>query len=301
METFCTGGEQIRANKKKADDMTNNDLTVFSCIKNGIRNGYPFVEAYASWSNYCDKIFVLDGYSDDGTDIILRKLSNLLPNFEFQFAPWPSFSSEGSSIAQFTNLCLSKVKKNSNRLIYVQADEIFEKQTREKLSTFVGGAVEFTQYILFWNSFYKIIRFENTKHSSRSTLWKAIKLFPSVADVTSIGDGLTFRVRDIPINQWDDEVFHYGWNFPVNILQKHINHATLYPDNARYQYRARQASLLLKNGNYSIQDLEDLDPQYKDIARPFNGKHPDCIYHLIGKDFYDPYVGLTLLKNGVMW
>jgi hypothetical protein len=281
--------------------MTHNDITVFSVIKNGIQNGYPFVEAYASWSNYCDKIFVLDGHSDDGTDIVLRELSRILPNFEFQRAPWPPLVPGGSSIAHFTNMCLSTVKKTADRLIYVQADEIFEKQTREKLSNYYGGAVELTQYILFWNSFYKIIRFENNKDTSRSTLWKAIKLFPSIADVTSIGDGLTFQIRDIPINQWNDEVFHYGWNFPVNILQKHASHVNLYSDNPQYQYRALHAGNFLKSRNYSRQDLEDLDPQYHDIARPFKGKHPDCVHHLLGMNFYDPYVGLTLLKNGVKW
>ena len=281
--------------------MAKHDLVVFSVIRNGIQNGYPFVEAYSSWFNYCDQVFVLDGCSSDGTDVVLRHLSQINPRFGYGRAPWPETGVGGSSIAEFTNQCLETVRSKAERLVYIQADEILERETREKLSRWVQGAVEFTKYVLFWNSFYRVIRFENNAERSRATTWRAIKLFPSAASVRSTGDGLSFELDGVPIAQWDDEVLHYGWNFAVNILQKHANLVNLYSDNSIYRRRAILATRMLSANEHSTALLDALDPQYVDLVRPFLGTHPDCVQHLLGQQCYDPYVGLALLRYGVNW
>ena len=125
-------------------------LTVFSVIKNGIQNGYPFVEAYGSWLNYCDRVFVLDGGSTDGTKLILEKLSNINKKFTYDSAIWPKSRINGSSIADFTNICLDIVKPQSDRLFYVQADEILLKSDRDIVSKFTKGALRINKYILFY-------------------------------------------------------------------------------------------------------------------------------------------------------
>ena len=47
-------------------------------IRNGVLNGYPFVEAYASWTRFADRILVVDGESTDGTDRVLADLAGLV-------------------------------------------------------------------------------------------------------------------------------------------------------------------------------------------------------------------------------
>lgn len=277
------------------------DLVVFSVIRNGIQNGYPFVEAYSSWFEYCDQVYVLDGFSTDGTDIVLNHLSQINHKFVYDRAKWPESNIGGSAIAKFTNECLSKVNNKGQRLVYIQADEILERSTREKIFACTHQTVELTRYVLFWNSFFKIIRFENDNSRSRSTIWHAIKLFPSTANIKSVGDGLSFELKDQEIVQWDDEVLHYGWNFPINILQKHANHYNLYSGDARYRKRAVLAAHLLSKNEYSTRLLDALDPEYINLARPFLGNHPDCVQHLLGQHCYDPYVGLNLLRSGVKW
>jgi len=277
------------------------DFVVFSALKNGILNGYPFVEAYGSWLNYCDRIFILDGNSDDGTDVVLRQLSKISPKFIIEKASWPKANEKGSSIAEFTNICLKMVKPMASRLVYIQADEILEKNTRHKFAEWHGGFVELTKYVLFWNSFHRIISFHNNAHRSRSTEWHSIKFLPADSKAVSIGDGLSFEIYDQPCVKWDDEVFHYGWNFPVNILQKHINHMHLYSENSRYKKRGKKAIALLNKENFSRSTLDLLDPEYIKIARPFSGFHPECMQHLIDKPFYDPYLGLSLLQNPNNW
>ena len=276
-------------------------LAVFSIIKNGIQNGYPFVEAFGSWLDYCDHVFVLDGGSTDGTDIVLQQMAELSDKFTFASSPWPARSSGGSAIAEFTNRALDMIKPAADLLMYVQADEIFPRETRQKMRDWKDtNPVEFTRYVLFWNSFYKVIVFdENTR--TRSTAWHAIRLFPSNIEIRSKGDGLSFDIggkATIPI---DDEILHYGWNFPVNILQKHVSHANLYPDNWRYRKRGNFALQMLRNKNFDTRLLNALDPQYEKSCRPFMGRHPLCVQHLLGLSCYDPYVGLALLRCGVKW
>lgn len=277
------------------------DLIVFSAIRNGINNGYPFVEAYGSWLNYCDRIFILDGNSDDGTDVVLRQLAKISPKFIIEKAPWPTANEHGSSIAQFTNQCLDIVRPMANRLVSIQADEILENRTRQKISQWHGGPVELTRYVLFWNSFYRVLCFQQDLIRSRSTDWRSIKFFPATSKAKSIGDGLSFDVLGEPLEHWDDEVLHYGWNFPINILQKHTSHVRLYSNYPVYRKRAKKAASMLYRHNFSRDALDAMDPQYLNIARPFIGRHPDCVHHLIDKTYYDPYLGLSLLRNSVSW
>jgi hypothetical protein len=282
--------------------LANADLVVFSVVKNAIQNGYPFVETYASWLDYCDEIFILDGGSTDGTDIVLRQLTHLSAKFKLATAPWPRASEGGSAIALFTNECLNRVRERGRRLLYIQADEVLQADDRRRLADWRDGAVELTRYILFWNSFYTVLRLERDGAAERSTAWKAIRLFPAGARAISYGDGLSFRLDDdTPVTALDIEVFHYGWNFPVNILQKHVSHAGLYRDHWNYRRRGARSRELLRTNDFSLASLAALDPQYLDAAQPFRGQHPRCMVHLLGQESYDPYVGLSLLRSGVRW
>ena len=281
--------------------MIGNGLTVFSVIKNGIQNGYPFVEAYSSWLNYCDRVFVLDGGSTDGTNLILEKLSKISSKFTYESGVWPKTKVSGSAIADFTNVCLDKVKSKSDRLFYIQADEILTQSDRRIVSEFNKGALQINKYILFWNSFYDVLKFENDSSVGNSTAWEAIRLFPKNANAISFGDGLSFNVTDTQIFESNIEVYHYGWNFPINILQKHVSHANLYSDSFKYRNRAYLAMKLLSKNQISRTDLRMLDPEYIKNSKPFIGPHPECVRHLVGQQYYDPYVGLCLLESGISW
>src|SRR5260221_6997975 len=82
------------------------DLVVFSVIRNGISNGYPFVEAYGNWLGRADRIVIVDGESDDGTREALDRLAALDSSVKIESAPWPSSRTGGSSIAELTNTAL---------------------------------------------------------------------------------------------------------------------------------------------------------------------------------------------------
>jgi len=276
-------------------------LVVFSVLRNAIQNGYPFVETYSSWFDHADEVFVLDGMSTDGTDVVLRQLASLNPKLRYERAPWPTASLAGSAIAEFTNEALSRVRDHAERVLYVQADEIFEVGDRERLAAIENGAARIDRYVLFWNSFYTVLRLERDDARVRSTRWHAIRSFPSTAAATSFWRSTLPSRRGVAVVPADVEVLHYGWNFPVNILQKHVSHGRLYRDDWSYVRRARAAAVMLRERRFDAASLMALDEQYLPAARPFRGTHPLCVRHLVGMESYDPYVGLGLLAAGVRW
>lgn len=280
--------ERSRASPRQAKPT---GLTVFSVIRNGIDNGYPFVEAYGSWLGYCDKVFVLDGESTDGTADVLAELAGVDECFAFDARPWPDTGATGSSIASFTNQALRLASSDSKRLMYVQADEIFTQAQRRLVQEHTGSALEFAGCINFWNSFETVLANEFPM--------RYLRLFDAAPGVHSIGDGFTFDPGPQSVMRTDEVILHYGWCFPVNILRKHISHARLYHDRPAYVLRGKLAAFMLEDRNYDRRLLDALAPHYR--PTPFRGEHPSCMRHLLGRDRYEPSLGLDLLRDGAVW
>lgn len=264
---------------------------MFSIVRNGVRNGYPFIEAYASWFDYCDRIFVLAGDSDDGTIAVLAELAALDSRFSFDAAQWPADSAGGTSIARFTDLARKRAAEGARRLMYVQADEIFTVGQRQLIRSWQHGAAEFAGCINFWNSLETVVEAEFPMTYLRH--------FPADAVVHSIGDGFGFELRDTHVTRFEEQILHYGWCFPVNILEKHVNHGRLYADQRPYALRARLARKMLERRIYDRRLLDSLVPRYRSV--PYQGDHPECVRHLIGLDVYNPHIGLDLLRAGSQW
>jgi glycosyltransferase involved in cell wall biosynthesis len=266
-------------------------LTVFSVIRNGIRNGYPFVEAFGSWFEHCDRIIVVDGESADGTQHVLTELARVDERLEWVSRPWPAGGAGGSSIADITNEGLALARPTADRLMYVQADEIYSPDQRALVRATDEGAVEFGGCVNFWNSLATVVAEEFPLTYVRS--------FPSDARARSTADAYTFEIDAVQVEHVAERILHFGWCFPVNILQKHVSHAALYRDKPAYVERGRLAKLMLDQRVYDRRLLDALLPEY--TPKPFEGVLPECMRHLTGRDVYDPYVGLDLLRSGVRW
>lgn len=268
-----------------------NGLTVFSVIRNGVLNGYPFVEAYGSWAAWADRILVVDGESTDGTDQVLARLRDVVPQLEVVSHPWPAESVRGSAIAELTREAVGLARDGAARLMYVQADEIYTESQRELVSGADEGALEFAGCLNFWNSFDRVLANEFPM--------RYLRLLPPDAPAEPLGDGYSFDVGAAPVTSTPELFLHYGWCFPVNILQKHVNHARLYPESAAYRLRGILARRMLATGSFDADLLDALAPQYRPV--PFVGEHPACVRHLRGLSVYDPSLGLELLAQGARW
>ena len=266
-------------------------LTVVSVIRNGVLNGYPFVEAYGSWARWADRIVVMDGESTDGTDRVLADLARHLPGLELVSRPWPTTSARGSAIADLTREAVELARDGSSRLMYVQADEVYTDGQRELVRDWEEGALEFAGCLNFWNSLDRVLANEFPM--------RYVRLLPPNAAAEPLGDGYTFDVGAAPVTTSPELFLHYGWCFPVNILQKHVNHARLYPESAAYRLRGYLARRMLEGGSLEPRLLDALAPHYRPV--PFDGEHPECVRHLVGRTVYDPYVGLELLAADARW
>jgi hypothetical protein len=266
-------------------------LTVFSIVRNGIANGYPFIEAYGSWLRDADRVVVVDGESDDGTKGALDELAVIAPHVEVHSRPWPQAGTGGVAIAELTNAALALAREGADRLAYVQADEIFTPEQRALASDNRGSALEFAGCVNFWNSFDAVLANEFPL--------RYVRAFPADEAVRSIGDGFSFDLGAIPVERTPEEILHYGWCFPVNILQKHVAHSRIYRGNLAYAARGRLAGLMLEQGRFERRLLDALAPQYRPV--PFRGEHPRSVQHLLSLPAYDPNPGLDLLGSGVEW
>lgn len=274
------------------DRATDADLVVFSVIRNGISNGYPFVEAYGSWLGRAGRLVVLDGESDDGTREALEALAEIDPTVVVESAPWPASSTGGSAIAQLTDEALRRARDGARRLMYVQADEIYTDSQRDLVLRHPpASALRFTGCVNFWNSFDTVVENEFPM--------RYVRAFPADAPTRSIADGFSFDLGDTPIDETSEHFLHYGWCFPVNILRKHVSHSHLYREDAGYRLRGWLAGLMLDQREYNRGLLDALAPQYR--PAPYKGSHPRCMDHVLTLRMYDPNPGLELLRSGVRW
>ena len=264
-------------------------LTVVAILRNGIQNGYPFVESLGSWLSFADRIFVLDGFSDDGTELVLRRMAAQHDHFTVASEPWPVATKGGSAIADFSNRLLDHVQGFGGKLMYVQADEVYTRDQRAAMQDAAADeALEYRGYINFWNGFNRVL--------ANDFPWSFVRLFPNRGEIRSLADGYSFELGNTPVRRIDERILHYGWCFPVNILQKHVSHARIYRDAPAYRLRGWLAAAMLARSDLRLKLLDALEPDYR--AVPFDDEHPACMHHLLAMRQYDPYVGLKLLETG---
>jgi hypothetical protein len=267
------------------------DLVVFTVLRNGITNGYPFIEAFGSWLGHADLVLVVDGESDDRTRDALDQLAAIDDSVRVESAPWPATDSGGVAIAELTNHALELARDLGRRLVYIQADEIYTRAQRERMAAHTAPtALEFATCVNFWNSFDTVLANEFPS--------RYVRMFPASAAAVSVADGYSFEL-DVEIEHLADTFLHYGWCFPVNILYKHVSHGRLYREDPGYRLRSALAELLLEQRRYDRPLLDALAPQYR--PTPFTGTHPECMTHVLTQVVYDPNVGLELLRSGVRW
>ncbi|HEV2317863.1 MAG TPA: glycosyltransferase family A protein [Thermoplasmata archaeon] len=75
----------------------------FSVVRNGIRNGYPFLEAIRSALPVCSRVYVGEGFSDDGTYEALEALQRSDPRIVLCRIRWEAAGGGGAPIRTALN------------------------------------------------------------------------------------------------------------------------------------------------------------------------------------------------------
>ncbi|MCW4024589.1 MAG: hypothetical protein NWF01_06090 [Candidatus Bathyarchaeota archaeon] len=92
-------------------------------VKNGLKQGYPFVEAIASALPICDEFLISDGYSTDGTYEVLKKLPELNKKIILSQDEWPNTGL--MALSTVSNILRWKCK--GKHLFYMQAAEVIHE------------------------------------------------------------------------------------------------------------------------------------------------------------------------------
>ncbi len=241
-------------------------LSGVTIIKNGLRLGYPFVESILSILDICDEMIISEGYSEDGTDIILDEAFGSLPKVKIFHDHWP-VRTGGRAIAEITDRAVARA--SGEWIYYIQADEIVHEDSAPKIKYITrsnteanSAAFSFLHFTDSWN------------HTAENPAYiAALRMFRNGRKIFSHLDGWSFHGEVDPVLDCTKEcqpVFHYGWVFKENVGAKRQNLAQLYSDKESYQ---KEAS--------SPDPAETNPPNYF-------GTHPRVVQPLLSLDRYSP-------------
>jgi len=203
-------------------------ISGLTIIRNALSNGYTICEVLDNLRLISDEIIVCDGFSDDGTFEYLQSV----PDIKLYQDKWDLHSQHGFEFTRIAELGLSRC--SGDCVFYLQADEVMHNEDIMRLPDLIEG----------YNSVslsFKHIRydFKYCLDSSGDRCYnRAIRFFRNNGDVYPYYDAYTFSGDVHPVLNSDMIVYHVGYVFLKNILQKVINHANFfYTADDTYQTR----------------------------------------------------------------
>jgi len=106
-----------------------------SCImlaRNLISQGYPFVEAILSVIPYCEEMIICEGYSDDGTYEVLKKLGKVYEDkIIIKRKKWEGKKDLGEVFAQILNEAIEE--SSGDYILKLDPDHVFSRDTMATL------------------------------------------------------------------------------------------------------------------------------------------------------------------------
>ena len=106
-----------------------------SCVmlaRNLISQGYPFVEAILSVIPYCEEMIICEGYSEDGTYEILRKLERVYDDrIIIKREKWVGKKDMGEVFSQLLNREIEE--SSGDYILKLDPDHVFDRDTLEDL------------------------------------------------------------------------------------------------------------------------------------------------------------------------
>lgn len=260
-------------------------LSCIMIIKNGIRNGYPFLESIRSIVDAADEFLISDGYSDDGTYDYLCAAANKYSNIKLYQDTWPA-SEFGESIALVTNQL--KARARCDWVYNIQADEVvhetilpkFHRLTTTQTNKFASFALRFLHFV---GDFHHIETNPGYEY--------AVRLVPNAENVSAVSDGWTFdgNVEPVGIIKYPP-LFHFGWVYSKNNLYKKKNHAENIfrgdePCQKEYQFCHEIEKQIEEKPDAFIGWQRKL-LAYRKIRR-YEGGYPKVAQHLLKRDNFE--------------
>lgn len=237
-----------------------------SFIRNGVRLGYPFVEAIKSALPLCDEFIVVVGQSDDGTREQIEAIGD--PRIKIVDTVWsPKTEPQQAVLAQQTNAGLMQCQ--GDWVVYVQGNEVFHEKDLGHLRSLMqqnlenseveGLVVERMTFFGDYNNCYSVYpgRYKYT-----------VRIFKPWRGVYSVKDAMTFAIfdnygrkgRDLKCLDTGVDIYRYGLVVSPEAMTAKFNEA---PHVAG-----------LERGGFVFSAFYE-NP--KSFFVPFRGIHPDVM------------------------
>ena len=231
-------------------------ISGLTIVRNAIKNGYIIQEVIWTLQQICDEVIVCDGYSDDGTHEYLQQ-----QDIKLYQDDWNLKSNNGLEFARITNLGLDRC--SGGYILYLQADEIIHEKDFDTIKELIKTETYNSIYFDFHH-----IRY-NFDYELNEGYKQAIRIIKNKKTIRSCDDAYSFGGDTNPSYSPRINIYHYGYVFIKNILQKMINHHQyFYVDANNYKKRKELAEHYLselENGKkldpLEIQSI--LEPEYK--------------------------------------
>jgi glycosyltransferase involved in cell wall biosynthesis len=240
-------------------------------VRNGVQNGYPFLESIRSLLPLVDECVVVAGDSTDQTTELLETEARREPKIRIIRSVWDLRPRDGLVLSEQTNLALkeSRAKSPSDWCFLLQSDEILHEQDYPEIRDALIVTPPACEGIAFkYNHFYgspKIIQHTCTSYRREVRIVRP--------GMVSVGDGQSFRRPDgkkLRARTIDAYIYHYGWARPQDIMiQKTQAFDALYKP---------------------IEPQESVEPaRYKNLLGlyPFSGTHPGVMQNWLDQNRSD--------------
>jgi hypothetical protein len=204
----------------------------------------------------CDEIIICDGYSTDGTLEYLQTRDDI----QLFQDNWNLNSDNGLEFAKITNHGLKRC--TGDYIVYLQADELIHEDQIEPLRQLILSNKYNSIYCKFHH-----IRYD-FDHYLTGGYKRAARVIRNGIGISSTHDGYDFTGNLEPRCISGIDIYHFGYVFIENILNKMINHSeNFYVHAPNYANRKKLAQGYLKRieTGESINPLEMqkvLEPEY---------------------------------------
>jgi len=235
----------------------------FAIARNVVQADYPLKEAILSILPLCDEIVIAVGKSQDNTRAYIESFN--IPQLRIIDTVWNDNIREGGAVlADETNKAIAEVAKDSDWLIYIQADECIHEDDLPKIRKAMEDNLDkkhvdglLFDYLHFYGS-YEFLG------DSRRWYKHEIRIIRNNLGIKSWKDAQGFRKKDdtkITVANANGRIFHYGWvKHPKQQQIKQMQFHRLWHDDAYMQ----------KNVNIS----DEFDYSNIDSLIPFEQTHP---------------------------
>jgi hypothetical protein len=236
-------------------------ISGFTFAHNVVKLGYPIVEAVLSVLPYVDEFILVDCDSNDGTDVLFKKIGTLSDKCHIHHIPWTHNSSCGGAIAdaqiKAAHLC------SGTHCWLVQADEIWWPESCDVIKDIIRRHQDVDRFVF---PFRHLIGFDKQAIGAYKT---AVRIIKNSDIIRVAGDGFTFSGGRELLVDLPTPIHHYGWMFTTDAAMKRKHHASLYFGSEQHRLAAEKVVA----GADAIIDMFE--------TQPYDGRHPHIIASLV--------------------